>query len=107
MDDAENKVWMQERVNEQMGEETNIQKDNEWKKTTTKWISWIIIINLELWHNIHDFVTSQPAVYNFCCLPCQVESPLGSGHLDQIINVSIACNLQTTLFATGKRERKS
>jgi len=27
---------MQERVNEQMGEETNIQKDNEWKKTTTK-----------------------------------------------------------------------
>ena len=43
MNDTENKVWMQERINEQMGEETNIQKDNEWKKTTTKWIPWIII----------------------------------------------------------------
>lgn len=36
MDDAENKVWMQERVNEQMGEETNMQKDNEWKKNNNQ-----------------------------------------------------------------------
>ena len=45
----------------------------------------------------HDIVTSEPAVYNFRCFSSQVESPLGCGHLVQMINVSIAYNLHVNM----------
>lgn len=96
---------MHEPMNEQMDGEKQSDSLVVSRKTNREMITFKF--NLESQYTGHEIVTSEPAVYNFCCLSSQIESPLGCGHLVQMISVSIAYNIQhlhVALVSTWVRE---